>query len=315
MKAKSFVTVLKWLWIAAVIIATAFYLIKNWDSMRLFLSSVSLGSLLAASVLLLIGKLLLVILSKWSLQSEGFTFGFSTLFQIVALSQLGKYIPGGVWHFLGRINMYKEQEVSLKKSTRALIIENVWLLSGAVAVGLAFGLLSPQVLTMLAQIGLQTSRNVGLVLAAAITALWFGALMLFDRLYRLRVKKMDTQRVLRVILLQIITWICLSGSFTLLWPQFKLENIPLAICVYSLSWSVGYVAIFAPGGIGIREGMLTWLLSGVMAPSQALALSTVHRFLYIIVEIFMGLTSLSLLFLARLKYHKVNSEDDSSLSN
>lgn len=312
MKAKSLVTALKWLWIAAVIAAATFYLVNNWESMHQYLSSVSLGNLLAAGVLLVIGKLLLVILSRWSLHSEGFAFGFSTLFQIVALSQLGKYIPGGVWHFLGRINMYKEQEVSLKKSTRALIIENVWLLGGALAVGLAAGLLSPQVLALFAQIGLQISSITGTFLAAAVFILWFGALMLFDRIFRLHGKKAETRRVLQVMLLQTLTWACLGGSFALLWPQFAVENIPLAICVYSLSWSVGYVAIFAPGGIGVREGMLTWLLSGVLAAPQALALSTVHRFLYIGVEILMGLASLALLFSARLKNRSAKPGNESN---
>jgi len=54
---------------------------------------------------------------------------------------------------------------------------------------------------------------------------------------------------------------------------------------------VGYLAVFAPGGIGIRETALTWMLSSIIDPESAIIYSAVHRFLFIVVEFMLGLIS------------------------
>ena len=71
-------------------------------------------------------------------------------------------------------------------------------------------------------------------------------------------------------------------------PDFSSETIYFYISTYAIGWLVGYLAIFAPGGIGIRETVLVWILGGFVAPELALIYSSTHRFVIILVEIIMG---------------------------
>jgi uncharacterized membrane protein YbhN (UPF0104 family) len=54
----------------------------------------------------------------------------------------------------------------------------------------------------------------------------------------------------------------------------------------------GFVVIFAPGGLGVREGMMTLLLSSIIPTPLAIAISFVARVwmtLFEIVVFFIGL--------------------------
>ena len=47
---------------------------------------------------------------------------------------------------------------------------------------------------------------------------------------------------------------------------------------------VGYIMLFAPGGIGVREGMLTLTLSEFMSPEVALVIAIAQRIWTLAVE-------------------------------
>jgi hypothetical protein len=58
---------------------------------------------------------------------------------------LGKYLPGGIWHFAGKFGIYKVMGISTKATTQAIIYENIWLLSSATIVGFFTLLISSRV--------------------------------------------------------------------------------------------------------------------------------------------------------------------------
>jgi uncharacterized membrane protein YbhN (UPF0104 family) len=56
-------------------------------------------------------------------------------------------------------------------------------------------------------------------------------------------------------------------------------SVPLQVAVSSLTLSflVGFLAFFAPGGIGVREAVLYGLVSGYASPASALAIAIGSR--------------------------------------
>ena len=58
---------------------------------------------------------------------------------------------------------------------------------------------------------------------------------------------------------------------------------------YALSWIAGYLVIFAPGGIGVRETVQVFLFSTISTPQQVVIISLMHRMVYTIVEVLLGL--------------------------
>jgi uncharacterized membrane protein YbhN (UPF0104 family) len=288
MNFKNLIKYAKWLWIAAVLAAAIYYLLKNWARVSGYFAILPTENLILSALFLAAGKLILVMLSKIAVEGEGLTLTYSQIFRIVALSQLGKYIPGGVWHFVGRFNMYHEQEMSLKKSTKALIAENFWLLSGAVTSGLAFGLFSPYAHDLLVKTGVDLPTWAITCGGILVVIFWLAILATFDWFYRLKGQPVKLGNLLYLMILQILTWLLLGLSFAFVFPILNAQSLLLNISVYALSWIIGYVVIFAPGGIGIREAALVWMLAGFFSTEDVLIYSTVHRFIYFVVEILLG---------------------------
>lgn len=291
MKFKNLIKYSKWIWSAAVLAAVVYYLIKNWTVVSGYFVTIPPLNLILTVLFLAAGKLVLVILSKSALISEGLTLPYAQMFRIVSLSQLGKYIPGGVWHFVGRYNMYHDQDLSIKKSTKALIIENFWLLTGAVISGLVFACFSPHTPELLNKLGLTFPSWAFPVIAFGLILIWLLILIVFDLMFRMKGRKIKLGALLYLMGVQVLTWVFLGLSFALVFPQVQLDTLTMKIGFFALSWIIGYVAIFAPGGIGIREGALIWMFASFYTSQEILVIATVHRFIYFIVEVLLGLVA------------------------
>jgi hypothetical protein len=106
---------------------------------------------------------------------------------------------------------------------------------------------------------------------------------------RWRVPQANWRDVVSVGALQSAVWILLGTSFAILLPINDLTLMPLAMGGFGLSWVAGYVAIFAPGGVGIREATLTALMAAALPPESAIVYAAINRILWVIVESALGL--------------------------
>lgn len=57
----------------------------------------------------------------------------------------------------------------------------------------------------------------------------------------------------------------------------------------SVAWVVGYLSAVSPGGLGVREGLMSLMLVRISRPETALILPIVSRLLYLAVEVLLGL--------------------------
>jgi uncharacterized membrane protein YbhN (UPF0104 family) len=65
---------------------------------------------------------------------------------------------------------------------------------------------------------------------------------------------------------------------------------------YTLAWVAGYVVVFAPGGLGVREAVFVWLLSGSVGQSAALSVAVASRVVTLLADVLMGTTGAALLW-------------------
>ncbi|PKO01062.1 MAG: hypothetical protein CVU42_01045 [Chloroflexi bacterium HGW-Chloroflexi-4] len=279
----------KWIWSAAVLAAVVYYLLKNWRIVSSYFVTLNEINLLCAVILLFCGKLALVLLSKNAVAAEGLNLSYKKMFTIVSITQLGKYIPGGVWHFVGRYNMYHEHDLSLKKSTKSLITENFWMLTGAISSGLIFACFSPYFPGVLLKLGINIPSEILTLCGILIIFSWFGVMVFFDRLFRLKGQQQKIGSLVSLLFAQFLCWSCFGLSFALIFQNLVINGLSMTISYYSLGWIVGFVAVFAPGGIGIREAALVWLFSNFYPAQEILVYSTVHRFIFFVVEIILGI--------------------------
>ena len=55
--------------------------------------------------------------------------------------------------------------------------------------------------------------------------------------------------------------------------------------VYAVSYVTGYLALFAPGGIGVREGIMSILLTGAISPGVAAVVAILSRLMVTVIEL------------------------------
>ncbi|MEB2287018.1 MAG: hypothetical protein OZ934_02790 [Anaerolineae bacterium] len=265
----------KWLWLVLVAGAVVRYLWTHWGEIGPQLRTISPVRLALAAACLFASKLLLILMAQRSVNLAGHRIGYRRMFPMFTLSQLAKYLPGGIWHFVGRAGFYHADGLPLRAVTRAMVIENLWLVLSASLTGL-IGTLAYYL----------PGARAGIAVAGLI-AVWWALLWLI----RLRFGGERSWRAaLGGLMLQAAIWALVGISLWIILPAVSgWRSGALALGAFCLSWVIGYVAVFAPGGIGVRETVMTALLVPLLAAPDALVYAAVHRFAWVATELVLGI--------------------------
>lgn len=188
-------------------------------------------------------------------------------------AQLGKYVPGAVWQYASRGTMARAQGLPLRVVARSLPIE----LGATLCAGAAFALLV---------VGWWGTIAVAAVIA---TAAALGGYLSEARI-GLRVTT-------RTIPLYAATWPVIGASFWMTARAF-LQVTPSDLAVYTgafaAAWIVGLIAIYAPGGIGVREAMLVAILGTRIGSADALVVAAASRAVFTLADVIAAGVSLPL---------------------
>lgn len=97
----------------------------------------------------------------------------------------------------------------------------------------------------------------------------------------------------RLLVQLVLTWTCWSVGFYLLcislFPSYK---NPIIGFTFALAASLGILVVFAPGGLGVREGLLGLLLTAFISSKKDIAtLAAFSRLWFLLGEILMFLTA------------------------
>jgi len=269
-----------------------FYFYINFNEISVYLSSGSLMRLGLGFLFLLTGKLLVADITRYSMKQINHKMTYLEAFAITSVIQLGKYLPGGIWHFAGKFGVYKARGISAKKATQAMIWENSWLFSSAAVVG-GFMLLITSKETVCSFLPFICVNNLAGTLAILMPILWTSVMLIFEWFF-FKKKKICITNFILTMTEQILAWIFLGLSLWMVFPPSSVSFLNI-IGVFSISWVAGYAVVFAPGGIGIRELLLTMLLGNFFSNFEVTAYATLHRVLWFIVEVIFGVGS-ALLF-------------------
>ena len=192
----------------------------------------------------------------------------------------GKYIPGKVFMLLARIPAYEEAGVPIRKVTICFFLENICTLLGASFLFLVSLLFFPN--DLLADYQWAT---------AALVVVFFicinpKIINFFLRILEKVIHKKDMEipitygEMIKVVLMFIGNWVIVGVGFYML--TCSIYPIPMSEMLYSagifgLSCIIGILAIFAPSGLGVREGILVLGLGLIMPEEYAVLISIVSR--------------------------------------
>jgi len=192
------------------------------------------------------------------------------------VSQLAKYVPGGVWQAAGQVGLARSTGVRMG---RGVVAFTVMALTQAVAgctlvILLAFTWQSqPIVLRVLLGIA-------GVATVALLDRRWM--VFVLHKIPRTRDASPDlvpAQRAILTAWMASVVTITISGStYWLLLGSFSRARDPLQILgAYAAAWTIGFIAVPIPSGVGIREGVLAALLHGMFPASVIVAASVYQR--------------------------------------
>ncbi|MCU7929655.1 MAG: hypothetical protein KZQ90_02565 [Candidatus Thiodiazotropha sp. (ex Codakia rugifera)] len=289
-------TTLKTLWWILVLVFIGFFLIGNLHRVETVIHQLPLSTIIYSICALAIGKLFLVAIMHQSLQQYQVKLSAQHCFIIYNLTQLGKYIPGSIWQFIGRIGLYKEAGLSNQAIRDTILLETFWVVFSALSLGLC--LISITQYELLISLFSQLPSRLiifaiciaGIVLLIASFGPWRNIILDYSR--RLTYTPAS-------LMISLFIWFSLGFSFWItLLPLSSIEiGLVYIIGLYALSYAVGFVVPFAPAGIGIRETILVFGLIPYLETNTSIILATLNRVFYITIEI--ALASIVML----LKYH------------
>jgi uncharacterized membrane protein YbhN (UPF0104 family) len=189
-------------------------------------------------------------------------------------AQLGKYLPGSLWQYAGRGSLAKVHGVSVRTVAKSLPVE----LAATTFAAAAFSLLA-----------LGWWGALGLGLALVIT--WLLPILADSA-------GIATRATIEVVRLYGAVWVLIGVSFWMTCRAF----VPVAVAdgafytgSFALAWLVGLVAIYAPGGIGVREAVLVALLHSRIGTADALVIAAASRGVFTMADLIAAAISVPLL--------------------
>ena len=308
LKKNRLIELLKWVWLVLVLAGGIYYVIRNYQQALDSLHSIRLAGLLLSVLFITISRLLNVDLIRESVKEVGWTPGWKEMFSLVSLTQLGKYIPGGIWQFAARFGAYKSNRLSVKDMGKAFFLENVWVVLGG-AMGGVFFLALGEGNALLERWGIQLTAPLLIALATISILFWLAGIFVFQRLaHKTDPLAGSSIRTLRLFVSHFFMYLTMGVSFFFLFSSLGADNLLFTIGAYILSYLAGYLVIFAPGGIGVREVVSVFLFAGIAPQAELAVITIVHRLLYTVIEFLMGL--IGFLMQQRRKARAVEAEEN-----
>jgi hypothetical protein len=171
---------------------------------------------------------------------------YITAYYHFSKTEIAKYLPGNIFHFLGRQMLSSKIGISQAQMLKISLLFSLLLLTGTILTSSIFAFLSLEV------------ANSILILMALATLISMGILFYLYPTFPLK-KKLSLN-------LSLAFSIALQGLMLGFIVMVQNENLTLSlfflcVSIYTLSWLIGFATPGASGGLGVREGTFIAMVS------------------------------------------------------
>ncbi|MEB3328905.1 MAG: hypothetical protein VKQ33_06700 [Candidatus Sericytochromatia bacterium] len=237
------------------------------------------GLLALALALVLLHYTGTTVLWTWVVRLLGGAIGVRDAFQAIFLANMAKYLPGSLWNLAGRVYLCHRQGHPPAVTTPAVALEAICQVLSSGLLGLAAAPVlagAPPLAPHLALVGL---GGVGLGLHPRVLNAGFAAaeagLARLGRPRALPRVHVAYGALLVLVVAYMLNGLVLPAGFGALAQGLVGEALPAATLgalggAFLLAWSAGFLAPFAPAGLGVRDVLLAGLVAGVV-PGLGLA--------------------------------------------
>lgn len=230
-----------------------------------------------------LAKLLLAETARLAALRCGIFMTWSVAARHYNLTQLGKYLPGSIWHYAGRAVAYRGLGANYSDIRDALIVESIWVVGAATAVAII--LAAPALTKTLLQAGVTTDFwGWALIAASAGLVLAVVSILLFRRFMLGLLAKMSPPP--RVIVIQAAVWCLLGLALLMLARGLSIDiSAGYAIGIFAGAYALGFLVPIAPAGLGIRDAALGAGLADAGTTGSVVTLLVLSRVIYMGTEV------------------------------
>jgi hypothetical protein len=291
--------------IGAAVVVVCFYflgdrLARDWHKIPWHEIRLSVPLLVSAFLVMFVWMFVYGLTWKVLLAGMGEHISLFHSVSVLAVSQVGKYIPGKLWFTVGRMYLAKKHGVSEAKTAVSTAMELALSLLGAVILfGLAVALIPRGMVPARVYLAF-------LLVPFCIVAVYPPILnrvtgFILRRLHQpIFEVRMTFLRLLAVLGLFVLMWVIQGLGCYLLIRSFyplDLSRLPMVAGAFALSWILGFIVLISPAGLGVREGIFTFALRLVMPEPVAIIAALLSRVWITVSE---GLLALAFTLLPRL---------------
>ena len=213
--------------------------------------------------------------------------------KIFLATNIYKYLPGGIWHFVSRFNTLK-LELSIEKSVESILLEPLLMLVAAL-IFIPFGSFNISIFILCwssTLVFLPTFRQFIVIKLKAMKA------NIFTNIDHPNDKKLTKNISISVfypykpifveivfVLTRFLGFLCCINAFSIgsLIPKGEL------ISSFSLAWIIGLIVPAAPGGLGVFESVILFRLGSHLPEAPLLISLLCYRLVSTISDIFTAL--------------------------
>lgn len=273
-----------WYWAIQILLAVTLgwlvwrTLAANWSEFRSLETpgEIRLGWIALAAVVVWTAYGVLILAWRTVIVGWGQHLRVPAAVRIWCVSNLGRYLPGKIWSAAGLAVLAQREGVTGWVAAGAAIAMQVLALGTGVAVvaAVAPGAATPTSLTVAgvcavgAVVALTSKRAM-----AVLSGLTKGKIAL---------EPLPLPSVTAGALAALGAWVLYGVAFWMLAAGLGLDpmpSLPLSVGVFASGYIVGLIAVFAPGGVGVREGVFLMLLEPAIGVGAAAMLAVGSRFL------------------------------------
>ena len=281
----------RWLWWALQVVIAAVVarmvwaaIVRNWSEFRSLHVSLDIRPGWIALSVLAVFATYAIQIASWRRVLAGWDqrLAYGRAARIWLLVNLGRYVPGKVWSVAGLVVLAQRAGV------------DAWA-AGASAVAMqAIGLGTAVAVVAAATPAAESPLRLGLAALAALGTIGFLTWTRGARWLATVVGLAEQFRPLPPVYvaesagLSLISWVTYGVAFWLLALGLGLPaTLPIttATGVFALGYILGLLALFAPGGVGVRELVFIGLLTPALGSGGAVALTVGSRVLLTLCEV------------------------------
>ena len=283
---------------AAIVWAAVRSLRGQWSAAAARLATISIGWswVLAATLVVFLTYLLLIetwrrILTAWQAYLP-----FRVAARIWFVSNLGKYLPGKIWSIAAISVMARQADVSPVAAASSSILVQLVTIATGIALVLVTGIQTVDQPALAIVIGVLLAVGIA-TMAALLPRLARIAANLTGK--TVEVPPLPASVLWLAVGRSLLSWIAYGIAFKL----FVVGVLGSAagatssyIAVYAASYIIGFLALFAPGGVVVRESALVagMVRLGLATQADAFAVAVASRLWLTVVEVLPGFIALGL---------------------